>query len=286
MSMQSQSDALRRTPLNSGEAAKFWREKRFDDLECLAARFHTHVYERHTHETYVIGSIVAGCELFEVDGVQYAAGAGDLCFLNPELVHDGRPSAEGYAYRMVYPSLGLVADIAQDLTGKPLIGTPTFKTPMVRDTELSAAFVAAHRAMQRQNSALESDEAMVTVLGRILTRHAQLDATDKPGRERRAIRLAKEYLTAKFTENVDLATLATVSGLSRSHLIRAFRAETGLTPHAFLVDRRVRLARKLLSDGGAPADVAAASGFSDQAHMTRAFKARIGTTPACFARMT
>ena len=91
---------------------------------------------------------------------------------------------------------------------------------------------------------------------------------------------ALDYLAANVAEIVDLATLAGISGLSRSHLIRAFKQEMGLTPHAFLVDRRVRLARKLLLGGDATVSVAAAAGFADQAHMTRAFKARIGITPA------
>jgi AraC-like DNA-binding protein len=119
-------------------------------------------------------------------------------------------------------------------------------------------------------------------------RHAKLvpSALGRPLRERPGVVRARDYLTANLTENVDLATLAGVAGLSRAYLIRAFKAETGLTPHAFMIDRRVRLARRMLLSGGAPVEVAAASGFADQAHMTRAFKARIGTTPGSFARMT
>jgi AraC-like DNA-binding protein len=283
--MQSQADALRRTPPGLGESAKFWREVRYGDLECLTALFRTHVYERHTHETYVIGSIVAGCERFEVNGVHYAARAGDLCFLNPDIVHDGRPEGQGYAYRMIYPSVDLVNELAADLTGRPPRGMLAFGEPIEHDPQLSAAFVAAHRAMEKKNTALEADEAMVQVLGRILTRYTKLADPEKPVRERRAISDVKDYLAANVTENVDLATLAELSGLSRSHLIRAFKRETGLTPHAFLIDRRVRLARKLLREGITPVNVAASTGFADQAHMTRAFKARIGTTPGSFARM-
>ncbi|MFP3920883.1 MAG: AraC family transcriptional regulator [Dichotomicrobium sp.] len=286
MDTQSQADTLRNVTLGAGEAAKFWREPRYDGLECLSALFRTHVYERHTHETYVIGTIVAGCERFEVAGVQHAARPGDLCFVNPDTVHDGRAEGAGYAYRMIYPSIGLIADIARDLTGRTPRGTLTFGGPIVPDAELSAAFVAAHRAMEQNGSALEVDEAMIRLLGRILIRHARFGASDGPARERRAVARAKDYLEANLAENVDLATLAGIAGLSRSHFVRAFKQENGLTPHAFLIDRRVRLARKRLLGGEPPVAVAAAVGFADQAHMTRAFKARIGVTPGAFARMT
>ena len=283
-----QADALRETPLFAGDSAKFWREPRFDGLECLAARFRKHVYARHTHETFVIGTIIAGCERFELAGVQYAARGGDLCFVHPDIVHDGRPEGEGYAYRMIYPSAAQLATHAAELTGRAPRGTLTFPEPVVHDPELSGAFVAAHQAMERRASSLETDEAMISVMARILVRHAKLVplGLGKPLRERPGVARARDYLIANLTENVDLETLAGVAGLSRTHLIRAFKAETGLTPHAFMIDRRVRLARRMLLCGRAPVEVAAASGFADQAHMTRAFKVRIGTTPGSFARMT
>ena len=286
MHPQSQAEALENAPLNPGDTAKFWREPRYGDLECLAACFRTHVYERHTHETYVIGCITAGCERFELAGTQYAARAGDLCFVNPDVVHDGRPETSGYAYRMIYPSPALLADLAGDITGSAPNGTLTFRSPVVHDPELTAEFTQAHRALEKTHAALHSDEAMLQVLERILSRHAWLAVPAKPAGERRAVRQARDYLAANVSENVDLATLAGISGLSRSHLIRAFKQEMGLTPHAFLVDRRIRLARKLLLGGDAPVSVAAASGFADQAHMTRAFKARIGVTPGRFAKMS
>lgn len=286
MNLQSQAEALERAHLIPGDTANFWRESRYDELECLAARFRTHIYERHTHETYVIGCITAGRKRFELAGIQYAGRAGDLCFVNPDVVHDGRPEQDGYTYRMIYPGTALLADLAADMTGNAPRGTLTFRPHVVHDPELSAQFTRAHRALENTQTALYADEAMLHVLQKILGRYAKLTIPDKPPSERRAVRRAREYLAANVTENVDLATLAGVSGLSRSHLIRAFKRDTGLTPHAFLVDRRVRLARQLLLGGDTPISAAATVGFADQAHMTRAFKARVGVTPGRFAKMS
>jgi AraC-like DNA-binding protein len=286
MGMHTQAQVLERWPRGKEDRVKFWREPRYGDLECLAARFRTHVYELHTHESYVIGTITAGCERFEVAGVQYAGTSGDLCMLNPDMVHDGRPEDIGYSYRMIYPSVGLISEMVQELTGRAPDGTPTFRCIIERDLELSHAFTRAHRALEQRHVALEADAQMMDVMARILMRYGRISAPEKPARENRAVSVAKEYLAADVSQNVDLATLAGIAGLSRTHLIRAFKKETGLPPHAFLIDRRVRLARKLLRDGEAPATVALATGFADQAHMTRAFKARIGTTPGQFARMS
>jgi transcriptional regulator GlxA family with amidase domain len=70
----------------------------------------------------------------------------------------------------------------------------------------------------------------------------------------------------------------------RRRALRAFRGETGLPPHAYLNQLRVRRARVLLDDGVTPADVAVQVGFADQAHLTRHFKRVVGVPPAAYQR--
>ncbi len=82
-----------------------------------------------------------------------------------------------------------------------------------------------------------------------------------------------------MSEAADLQRVARHVGLSAWHLIRVFRKATGLTPHAWLIDRRVHQARELLRAGETPSLIAVQCGFADQAHLTRAFKARLGVTP-------
>jgi AraC-like DNA-binding protein len=79
---------------------------------------------------------------------------------------------------------------------------------------------------------------------------------------------------------VSLAELAAQSGISRFQLLRSFTREVGITPHAYLVQRRVRHARQLLADGQPPVQAALEAGFADQSHMTRAFARQLGITPS------
>jgi AraC-like DNA-binding protein len=78
---------------------------------------------------------------------------------------------------------------------------------------------------------------------------------------------------------VTLAELAALSGVSRFQLLRGFAREIGITPHAYLVQLRVRLARRLLAQGHTPAQAALLAGFADQSHLTRAFVRQCGITP-------
>jgi len=70
--------------------------------------------------------------------------------------------------------------------------------------------------------------------------------------------------------------------MSRYQLIRAFRAVTGMTPHAWQLNQRINLARERIRGGDRISDVAQHLGFADQAHFQRVFKAYAGVTPGCF----
>lgn len=277
----SQADALRDSPLREGEHAHLFAAPRFAGLEFLAATFRTHAYAPHTHDTYAIGTIEIGCEIWNARGRTLYATAGDIVLNHPFDVHDGAPSEGGYRYRMTYPTVALLQEIAGSLTGREVTGTPFFPEPVVHDPEVAALFGEAHRLVEAGRDGLAGEEALLRSYAHCLSRHADLSVRSI-GRESGPIATVCAMIEARHDEDLSLADLAAHCGLPRHHLIRAFRRETGLTPHAFLVDIRVRRARERLRRGETPGAVAAATGFCDQAHLTRAFKARLGVTPGVF----
>ncbi len=274
--------------LMAGERAKFFTVPAASPLECLSARFRRHAYASHTHDSYVVGTIVDGCETFLIGGERHYAGPGDLCLIDPGVVHDGQPVGEGYAYRISYPTTAFLLDAATDAAERSFSGSPHFAAPIVRDPELAGMLARAHALTETTGPSLEADELLLRFFVGLLARHGGAGrsvreplarvAPCEPGPVARAL----AYLDAHFAEAIDLATLAGIAGVRRTRLIRALRRETGMTPHAWLTDRRVRAARIMLGDGAAPADVAVACGFYDQSHLNRVFKSRIGVSPGAF----
>lgn len=80
--------------------------------------------------------------------------------------------------------------------------------------------------------------------------------------------------------------LATVLRLSSSHFSRAFKVRFGIPPHAYVLLRRIELAKTLmLANAGRPlADVALACGLSDQSHLARVFRRHVGETPRAWRK--
>ena len=99
-----------------------------------------------------------------------------------------------------------------------------------------------------------------------------------------SITRARTMMDDDPTAHWSLAQLADAASLSRYQLVRQFAQATGLTPHAYLLQRRLQLARHLMGEGTPLADVAAASGFADQSHLTRLFTRSFGITPGAYVR--
>lgn len=99
------------------------------------------------------------------------------------------------------------------------------------------------------------------------------------------VRQAMDFIEANSSRAVRLQELADLVGLSPAYFSSAFKAATGVAPHEWQSRVRVeRVKRLLVSAEATLAEVAVATGFSDQAHMTRVFKRYAGTTPASWLR--
>lgn len=88
------------------------------------------------------------------------------------------------------------------------------------------------------------------------------------------------YIEALHTRNIGITDIAAAAGLSPTQLTRGFRAALGVSPYAYVIDRRLETAVGLLQRTDLPiAIIALEAGFADQAHLTRLMRARIGITP-------
>jgi AraC-like DNA-binding protein len=271
---------------SGGERARLFRVPGVAGVEVLHARFVTYRYAPHFHEAVTIAVVDQGAAGFSSGRRRYQAGAGSL-FVIPALeVHTGEVAADGgYAYRVLYVDPGMLVELLREIgpAAGPASAAPAPALVSV-GTPAVAALAAAHATLVGAATALERSHALLRGLARLESEVAGVPLVRVAVREHRAVRAAREYLDAHAVEEVSLLELAGVGGLSVWRLVRAFGAQVGLPPHAYQVQRRVLLAKRLLAAGAPPAQVAARCGFTDQAHLTRRFKALVGTTPGRYAR--
>ncbi len=89
-----------------------------------------------------------------------------------------------------------------------------------------------------------------------------------------------DYVEAHLGADLRIAALADVAGLPGTRFVRAFRCTFGVTPHRYVVQRRLEAAKTMLMTTARPlSDVAYSLGFSSQAHFTATFRRHCGVTP-------
>ncbi|MFD2263964.1 AraC family ligand binding domain-containing protein [Lacibacterium aquatile] len=239
----------------------------------------TRAFDRHTHDQFGIGVVVSGAQKSASGRGMVEAGQGDVITFNPGEVHDGVPiDDKGRSWRMLYFAPDLIADALRDMTeGRTTSGE--FELPVVQDPALAERFLQLFLAMTEASADLRRQELLTLVQASVLGRWRDSDRPQMtPGIAQAKALIDDDPLTAH-----SLADLAKVGGLSRFQVLRAFAKATGLTPHAYLVQRRTDLARRLIASGTPLAEAAAGAGFADQSHMNRVFARRYGYPPGAYA---
>jgi AraC-like DNA-binding protein len=263
-----------------------WRADDFGGLELFRATLTEFAFRPHAHEEFFIAVTERGIVTPTYRGSTHVIGRGEVIVLNPEEAHAGGPPADGsWTYRALYPRPDLLrAIMAEFPAGRT--GVPVFGADVVRDREVTAALRRFHRLAETSGSSplhrqAELVEAFVLLVGRYA---APVRVPRPPGREPVAVRRSREYLHEHAAEQVTLTALAQFAGLSAFHLCRVFRAATGMPPHAYQTQVRVRRARDLLRAGVPITRAATEAGFYDQAHLNRHFKQIVGVTPGRYVR--
>lgn len=107
----------------------------------------------------------------------------------------------------------------------------------------------------------------------------------RPALSRTQLRLALDHIDMHCLEPLRLADLARLVGVSETYFSHAFKAATGVPPHRFVMQQRVRKAQAMMQTSASSiGSIAAECGFSDQAHFNRVFRQVTGLTPAVWKR--
>jgi AraC-like DNA-binding protein len=154
----------------------------------------------------------------------------------------------------------------------------------IRDRECARELVDFHSRWEVGDDEFLLESAFASLFSKLIYRHATRAPILRAGKEPRAVRLIKDYLEARYGVGAKLAELVNPTQLDRAYLIRTFRRAVGMPPHRYLIQIRVREAKRLIGRGRPLAEVAAEAGFADQSHLNRHFKSLTGLTPGRYAQ--
>ncbi len=240
-----------------------------------------HAFPRHSHDRFTVGVFGAQNGTIRFRGSDWRATEGSILAIPPDEAHSADPlPGSGWTYRTFYPSTKLVARAVED-SGQA--ENAFFERPILDDPPLARALIALHKNLLSPSHGLAVEETLLLTLRELLLRHAtERIPSTAPAVPMRAVTEARAYLDQHYSQNVKLAELSSVCGMSPFHLIRSFRDVVGMPPHAYLTQVRANRARSLLVRGETVSATAYLCGFADQSHLTRTFKRIFGVTPGVY----
>ncbi|WP_322033678.1 AraC family transcriptional regulator [Paraburkholderia sp. J76] len=296
------------------DSARYWRTPLLPGADLVTAEYHEHAFAPHWHDAYTIPVIEGGAECFRYRGAQHVAETGSVPVINPGELHTGsRAVEEGWSYRVMYVPIDFLHELAGEIAGRaqPL---PWFDVQVIHDLDLAHRLSRAHRLLEADadwrratagpepgagpagvapipplpgapstascSDLLAVEGALLDALSTLLTRYGRTrEAAFRHGPNDPRVETMKALLAADLAAPLRVADLAQAVGLSPFHATRLFTQATGLPPHAWRTQLRLQRALGPLREGATVADVAVASGFTDQSHFTRHFRRMFGVPP-------
>lgn len=208
----------------------------------------------------------------------------DLSILRPGLESRWR-WASSFKATVIYLSERKLAAVAEEVFDRDIKSVSINESFRLKDWVIRNAVISLTSELDSDNlgGPLYSD-CIVTQLCVHLLRHYASVELRLPrctgALNPRQSRLVSEYVEDNLAGDLSLQTLASVAEISAYHFARLFKKRFGTPPHAYVQQKRLEKARKLiLHSDMALKEIVAASGFYDQSHMTHSFKRHYATTP-------
>lgn len=267
------------------EDVKYYRFPEVEGIEACRVIRSRHVFPNHTHnDNYTV--------VLVEEGESYCLGPEktdscivpeEVALINPGQVHSGVPAGKStISYWGLCIDATVMTRSAGDIFEREGL-EPELRHLIARDRILSKRLKNIFIKMETPSGRLEMESALLETVAHLVSQYGTPNGMVGVGNEPRAVSLAKEFLSENLDKKVSLEDVAKAVGLSRYHFLRVFKRATGLPPHAFRTQQRIRRARNLMRRGVPFADVALETGFSDQSHFTNKFRQFTGATPRQYA---
>ncbi|VVQ03077.1 HTH-type transcriptional activator RhaS [Pseudomonas fluorescens] len=258
----------------------YWRHPAVPHIEIRNVEDgRTFSHGSHAHATFSIGGIMAGQSSYLNGHHTRHISAGSVVLMNPGVVHACNPlHDQPWAYRMFYVDAGWLASVQRQAGIGAQDGFVPFAENYSTDPTLFAELDSLYVVLTDSGTLPGIMQAAVLNFFQRLVARLQT-ANDHTACAPHKMIQAAEFIREHCTHTLRLEDIAAAVQLSPSYLIRTFKAHYGLTPHGYLIDCRLQLARDGLRRGDGIAEVAAQAGFADQAHLQRLFKRTLAATP-------
>ena len=242
----------------------------------------------HYHEFCKLLLLISGRGGYVVDGQRYLLQPGDVVLIGSRCPH--RPELEEdstYERVIIYISPEFLQQASTaDCDLMDLFSARHGHVLRLKETERKKVFAMA-AALEKELSGdgygreLLSNMNLLRILVELGRQQRNKETQSLQPVEPQDLRVLEwmQYMDKHLAEDLDMDLLAEQFFISKYHMMRLFRAETGFTIHTYLMQRRLLAARQLIEKGMRATEACYRCGFRSYSSFTRAYAKRFGTTP-------
>ncbi len=239
-------------------------------------------YKSHSHTTFSIGAVDQGQSCFSSYlHTTVNIESGSIVSIPANIEHSCNPLPhQTWSYQMMHLDLDWLNQLLEEsLTDIVCQQRPKLKPEIIKNPEIYQQFCFLNDSLfDSERTILEKEQTLVETLSQIIFPSLQLKRLDEKNYLEQHLKNLVDILS-RHEHFLSLEQLSRQSGISRYAVIRLFKRNFGLTPHAFQLNLRINQARERLKQGKTVAGIAYDLGFSDQSHFHRVFKSLTGVTP-------
>jgi AraC-like DNA-binding protein len=219
-------------------------------------------------KNYQIACVREGKGEIIMGNKNYPIEAGQFFLIHPKRIHSGKPD---FDIGWQVDTIALKTEFVQSLfLDKNL---PVFEQIVFDNVAYKTLFDACFKLLNEGfKLTLENETRMLDFLFSLLTTPSVSIDFQALLDENEAVNRAVAYIETHYKTAFSLDDLIEKAYLSKFHLIRIFKKQTGLTPHAYQMQLKLNEARRLIFQDKSLTEIAYELGFSDQAHFTNTFK--------------
>ena len=244
--------------------------------------------EYHYHEFCKILLLVQGSGGYYVDGQRYLLQSGDIVLLDAHSIH--RPELDGeetYERIILYISPAyLQRQSTENCELRKVFSGENGHVLRLPDERKQKIFrLAASLERELQSEAFGREVLSSAQLLRLLVeigRNRENPETAGPSpvmpRSQRIVQILR-YIDQHIAEDLDAEAIAGAFFISKYHMMRQFRQETGTTVHLYITQKRLVKARELMDAGMRATEACYRCGWRSYSSFTRAYNKLLGTTP-------
>ena len=257
----------------------------------------------HIQDFHEINIVLGGSGVHYIKNRRLPANVGDVFFITPEYTH-GYMGDQNFEVYNITIHKRFINKYLTDLQALPAFSVLFQAEPLLRTSNAEPLHLtltkqqldSLHFLLQdiktysypdNYADALICNNLVVVLIARLCNFYVEnvgnLDQRKQKGDK--AFLDTLSFIHERYQENITVDDLAEIAHLSRSALVRRFHEVCGMSPHKYLVKRRIEAATHYLENTDLPlAEIAENSGFYDTAHFTRIFKAETGVSPVNYRK--